>query len=136
MTKRLPPERPADDAVGYGRPPKHSQFKKGQSGNPRGRPKGRFSLLTSIERFLNERVSVTLNGQRQVIRRRDLLVTQWINGAMTGNTQARAQLLPYLERLGASQEIDREVSDAIETEIIQAFAQRFKSAKTDEENVV
>jgi hypothetical protein len=30
----------SDDAVGYGRPPKATRFRKGESGNPRGRPKG------------------------------------------------------------------------------------------------
>jgi Family of unknown function (DUF5681) len=29
-----------DHQMGYGKPPRHSQFVKGQSGNPRGRPPG------------------------------------------------------------------------------------------------
>ena len=38
--KLQPPERAASYDVGYGKPPKATRFKKGQSGNPRGRPKG------------------------------------------------------------------------------------------------
>ena len=33
------------EAVGYKKPPKHSRFKKGQSGNPSGRRKGRSSTV-------------------------------------------------------------------------------------------
>jgi hypothetical protein len=47
-----------DDQVGYGKPPKHSQFKKGQSGNSRGRPKGRKNYHTRFHDIMNETVIV------------------------------------------------------------------------------
>jgi Family of unknown function (DUF5681) len=67
-TRRTPP---GDHEVGYGRPPKHSQFRKGQSGNPKGRPKTpkepraitkrqiRADVLSSMERP----VTVTIDGR-------------------------------------------------------------------------
>jgi hypothetical protein len=48
----------ADYAVGYRRPPLHSRFKKGQSGNPNGRPAGRPNLNTVLERALHQKVPV------------------------------------------------------------------------------
>ena len=49
-----------DEKVGYGRPPKHSRFRKGQSGNPRSRPKGARGLKTDLRAELSERVRVLL----------------------------------------------------------------------------
>lgn len=45
--------------AGYGRPPLHSRFKPGQSGNPRGRPKGHSNFATGLKNTL--RIMVTLN---------------------------------------------------------------------------
>ncbi len=47
-----------DNEVGYGNPPKEHQFKPGQSGNLKGRPKSRKSGLTDISGLLNEPVKV------------------------------------------------------------------------------
>ena len=43
-----------DYEIGYGRPPKSRQFKKGRSGNPKGRPKGSLNLKTIVRRELAE----------------------------------------------------------------------------------
>ena len=48
------PREHADYAVGYGKPPKHTRFKKGRSGNPRGRPRGAKNLSTLLFGALNE----------------------------------------------------------------------------------
>src|SRR3974390_3313440 len=58
-------ENKRDYAVGRGKPPVHSRFKKGQSGNPRGpRPKNLPALLVEA---LNEPVAVTIDGERREI---------------------------------------------------------------------
>jgi hypothetical protein len=54
-------EKPYDN--GYCRPPEHSQFKKGQSGNPNGRPKGKRNMASSIQRAANLMVKVKINGR-------------------------------------------------------------------------
>ena len=47
-----------DYAVGYGKPPKATQFKKGESGNPNGRPKGTRNIATLLDEALNSRITV------------------------------------------------------------------------------
>jgi uncharacterized protein DUF5681 len=51
--------------VGFGKPPRRTQFAKGKSGNPRGRPKGALNVATMLERILVEKVIITLNGRRR-----------------------------------------------------------------------
>lgn len=55
--------RDADYAVGYGRPPRQHQFKAGQSGNPRGRPKGVRSEADILAKLLNKKIPIQDRGR-------------------------------------------------------------------------
>lgn len=52
-----------DDLVGYGRPPRQHRFKKGVSGNRKGRPKGARNLATIAREVLPSPVEATVNGK-------------------------------------------------------------------------
>ena len=54
----MPPDDERDYEVGYGKPPRHTRFVKGQSGNPRGRPPGAKNMKTLLTKALNELVLV------------------------------------------------------------------------------
>src|SRR5438128_8763465 len=53
--------------VGFGKPPKGTQFRKGESGNPKGRPKGKPNLATIINRTLQAKVIIKENGRRREV---------------------------------------------------------------------
>lgn len=76
------------DEVGHGRPPKHSRFKKGASGNPKGRPKGKRNLATVLQATLKERVVVNENGVRRTVTKLDAAVKQLVNKSAEGDLPA------------------------------------------------
>ncbi len=51
-----------DGKIGYCNPPKHSRYKKGQSGNPKGRPKKNKTEALDIPGVLDEPITVTQAG--------------------------------------------------------------------------
>jgi hypothetical protein len=91
----------ADDNFGYGKPPKHSQFQPGKSGNPKGRPpEPRDSDLASILwRALRKRVSVTENGVRRKREKLEVLTTQLANKAISMDLRAIHLLLTLIRCL-------------------------------------
>lgn len=74
-------------------PPKNTRFKPGQSGNPKGRPKGRGHGPADPERFLNELVTAQTNGGTRRIPRRRALDERLFQLAMKGDVQATRTLL-------------------------------------------
>ena len=81
--------RPAPDyKVGDRRPPKHSQFKPGVSGNPKGRPKGSVNLRTRIARQLRQTVPVTRHGRHVKMPKAELIAHQIVDAAAKGNLKA------------------------------------------------
>ena len=97
----MPPERQRDYEIGYGRPPHHTRFQKGQSGNPKGRPGGAKNLSTVLSEALNERVIIAENGGRRKISKRQAIIKQIVNQAAKGDWRA-AKLLFDIQ-----QEIER-----------------------------
>src|ERR1700738_614513 len=69
LPRRRPPmpDHNDDYEVGYARPPRHSRFVKGNSGNPRGRPRGAEHIKTLLNEALNELVVVTDHGGRRKV---------------------------------------------------------------------
>ena len=85
-----------DYEVGYGKPPRHTRFKKGQSGNPRGRAPGAKDLKTLLIDTLNEPVVVTENGGRRTISKRQAIVKQLDNQSAKGDWRAVKLLVDML----------------------------------------
>jgi hypothetical protein len=88
----------SDHAVGYGRPPKASQFKPGQSGNPKGRPKGSRSIGAILTKTVGKTVAVTENGETRLIPTLEVTIRRLANDAMRGDRGAMKLLIALLDR--------------------------------------
>ncbi len=74
--------------VGYGKPPKHTQFPKGVSGNPKGRPKKAPNFDHELIRESKSSITINDNGRRSRISKHSGVIKQLINKALTGNISA------------------------------------------------
>lgn len=84
--------RKGDYEVGYGKPPVATRFRKGRSGNPQGRGKGSRNLAQLIERELDQPLTITENGRRRSITKREAVAKQLVNKAVAGDPKA----MPFL----------------------------------------
>jgi hypothetical protein len=79
---------PEDDVVSYGNPPMKRRFKSGESGNPKGRPRGSKNRKTIIRKIANEMHTVTENDRRRRLPTLELMVLALRNKAATGDVPA------------------------------------------------
>jgi hypothetical protein len=98
------PSRPEYE-VGYRRPPRHTQFKKGQSGNPKGRPKGSKNFDSMVAHELNEQMDIRENGRLKRISKLRLSAKQVANGAAAGKLPYIQFLQPLMEKLRVQEEL-------------------------------
>ncbi len=89
---------PDGEEVGYCKPPKHSRFKPGRSGNPRGRPRKNRSIEDMIKRELDQMVSVTELGRELRISKREAIIKQFVNRAIKGDPKPMQLMLAHLEK--------------------------------------
>lgn len=86
----------ADYELGYMKPPKSGQFKPGQSGNPKGRPKGSKNTYKLLDEILNEKVQIVKNGNPIKIPKKLAMLLQAANKAAKGDLKALQILIPLM----------------------------------------
>ena len=97
----MPSDKKRDYAVGYGSPPRHTRFRKGQSGNPKGRPSGAKNLSTLFVEELNESLIIAEDGGRRKISKRQAIVKQIVNKAAKGDWRCAKLLLELPQESGS-----------------------------------
>ena len=124
----MPPDRDREYEVGYGKPPRHTRFAKGQSGNPRGRPSGAKNLRTLLSDALNETVVVTENGGRRKVSKRQAIITQLVNRSATADFRAIKILLDIMRAIEVQNESaspETSVFGEADEKVIEGFKTRF-----------
>lgn len=89
--------------VGYKNPPKPTQFQKGQSGNPSGRPKGRKNFETVMREQLNKPVTARVNGRIKKVSTMEAMIMQLLKASLEGDKAARALALKLSEQFGSDE---------------------------------
>lgn len=124
-----------DYDVGYSRPPKHTQFKKGQSGNPKGRKKGARGLKTDLRAELSARIEISENGKTVKLTKQQLMVKQLAAKAIKGDVRAISKLADLvITLLGPDDQVHKSDSTlpAEDREIISGFLSRNARALADD----
>ena len=88
-----------DYEVGYGKPPKDSQFKKGESGNPRGRMKNTRNLKTDLTKILEKRISVRDGERKFKVSGQEGMLMSLMSKCLKGDTKAINTLINLVVRI-------------------------------------
>ena len=101
-----PEDQPADGEeykVGYGKPPKHSQYPCG-NGPGKGRPKGAKNLKTIVNSVTSAKLPTKINGKMKKISKIELAMHQLANKAAAGDLKAIEKLIALYERYGPEEQ--------------------------------
>lgn len=86
--------------VGYGKPPKASRFKPGQSGNPKGRKKGKKSLAQLFKDILDEKITVREGQILKTYSAKEVMLRQIVKGGMKGDAKAITTVIMAAKSFG------------------------------------
>lgn len=126
-----------DYEVGYGKPPERSRFKKGESGNPKGRPKGSRNFSTDVLATLKKPVPVRENGQQKTVSTQEAALLRLREKALGGDPRALDRLLE-LARIHNDEEMAEAAAAALapsDQAILDGYAQRLLRRDEDMEPV-
>ena len=120
MSDKLPQE-PADGAckgptekVGPGNPPRHTRFKPGESGNPKGRPKGSKNFATILQQQLRKMVTITVDGKPKRVAVQEVIARRLATDSMKGTTKAMELLI----RLTSTKSYEDAGKDAVSETVL------------------
>lgn len=130
--------KPEDDdyEVGYRKPPVHSRFPKGKSGNPTGRPR-KQTLAEVVDAALHEPVVVTENGKRKTITKLEAMTKQLVNKGASGDARVAKMLMDFIrvvEAQAASDDDGKPVLKQDDREAMSSFLDRMKRFTAKEGN--
>lgn len=119
---------PGSYAIGYAKPPRHTQFRKGQSGNPNGRPKGTLNFATVLTRTLREEVVINERGRRKTITKLEVAAKQLVNKGASGDLAA-LRLLFLLVQMAEERVLEAatptEVLEEADRKVMLSIVKRF-----------
>ena len=127
----MPSDKELDYEVGYGRPPRHTRFEPGRSGNPRGRPNRSKNLATLLSEALREPVIVTENGRRRKVSKRQAVIKQFVNRSAQGDLKAMQMLLGTMQEIEHRGEAEpaETTFDGVDQKVIEQLKARLRDGQ-------
>lgn len=122
-----------DEAVGPGQPPKRTRFRKGVSGNPKGRPKGSKNLSTLFMEAANSEVVAVIDGRKRKITKGQAALMQLATKASQGEREL-AKFLDWYDEFEARAAAARPAQFPLEErdlEVLRAAYERMKQCNPD-----
>ena len=86
--------------VGYKKPPKNTQFKKGKSGNPKGRPPKK-DFYQAFYDALNEEITITINGEKKTLTIKEAILKKLLFDSVNGKHSAVNNFINIMKNLTA-----------------------------------
>ena len=120
--------------VGRGNPPKHTQFRKGTTGNPKGRPKGSKNLSTYLMEAARDQVSATVGGKTRKISKIQATAMQLATQAAGGDQAAIGKFLDWMDEIetrAAAVKPSQFPLSALDIEVLRAAHKRMKQCETE-----
>jgi hypothetical protein len=111
------------EAVGYGRPPRSAQFKPGQSGNPRGRPKGKKNETTILNELLYRKIPIREGGRTRHVTVLEGILLRFTEASLKGDTKSAAFILNR-QRDAADTAAPSQSMNEDDRQVLETYAQR------------
>jgi hypothetical protein len=132
-----PNESPAGtEQIGFCRPPQATRFKKGFSGNPKGRPKHSLNVATAFIKASREKVIINEGGKRKTVTKLEAALKQLVNKAASGDHRSCQQLIDLAHDAEAKQQASpgqEPVLTDLDQEVVEGILQRFEVANDKSE---
>jgi Family of unknown function (DUF5681) len=114
-----PPSGAAEYAVGYGKPPLHTRFRKGISGNPRGRPRRKTDLASLLTEALDRR---NASERRKPRTQREAVVAALVEKSAAGDLPATKLVFELIRQIGPAAELPASPEDDPREILLQRLA--------------
>jgi hypothetical protein len=114
--------------TGYKRPPREHSWKKGECGNPKGRPRGHRNLASALTAVLHESVSMPVDGDEREMTKLEAVTRQLVDRAVNGDPRLMRELLAEIHKNETQAERDASLEplDDINREVLEALYVRVR----------
>jgi hypothetical protein len=124
-TRKVPP--PKDYEVGYGKPPKHTRFAPGRSGNPNGRPQGTRNFETDLKATLKAPVKITREGKPRKVSTQEAMLLRLREKALAGDPRALDRLISLAQTYNNEELTAASGPSSDDRMLLELFKSRVKS---------